>query len=128
MLQCHHAAAATSHGSNQSHKLLPATKPRLAISHCPADLTGTVPATLARLQQLEQLDLEFNLLSGSLGQQHLCPSTNNSLQTLYLRANNFTGPLELGNCRQLQVVDIQVCWGCSKVGVYQLKQCQQAEQ
>lgn len=73
----------------------------------PADLTGTVPPEISQLTQLQQLDLEFNFLSGTLD-QHLCMTTNNSLTTLYLRANNFSGPLDLSKCQQLQIVDIQV--------------------
>lgn len=72
----------------------------------PADLTGTVPATLANLKQLQHLDLEFNFLSGSM--QFLCNTTDNSLETLYLRANNFSGPLNLTKCLQLQIADVQV--------------------
>eukprot|EP00878_Enallax_costatus_P008958 GHUV01009368.1.p1 GENE.GHUV01009368.1~~GHUV01009368.1.p1 ORF type:complete len:379 (+),score=81.93 GHUV01009368.1:269-1405(+) len=70
------------------------------------NLTGTVPPQLSQLTQLQQLDLEFNFLSGSLD-QHLCVTANKSLVTLYLRANNFTGPLDLSNCHQLQIADIQ---------------------
>lgn len=66
-----------------------------------------MPATIAELTQLEQLDLEFNFLSGKLD-KHLCATADNKLETLYLRANGFTGPLNLSNCSRLQIVDIQV--------------------
>lgn len=79
----------------------------LAVAALP-DLTGTVPAQLSRLTHLTQLDLEFNFLHGELTQGQLCGAANNSLQAVYIRANNFTGPLNLTQCRHLEVADIQV--------------------
>jgi hypothetical protein len=72
-----------------------------------ADISGTLPASFSRLNRLELLDLEFNFLGGTISQQQLCPERN-VLQAVYLRANNFTGSLNLTACRRLEVADIQV--------------------
>uniref|UniRef100_A0A383VRU3 Leucine-rich repeat-containing N-terminal plant-type domain-containing protein n=1 Tax=Tetradesmus obliquus TaxID=3088 RepID=A0A383VRU3_TETOB len=69
-------------------------------------ISGTVPASFSRLNKLSLLDLEFNFLQGSLSPQQLCPA-GNVLQAVYLRANNFTGSLNLTACRRLEVADIQ---------------------
>jgi hypothetical protein len=76
----------------------------------PADIIGTVPASLSALNQLRQLGLEFNFLSGSLSKEVVCPE-GNRLNALLLRANNFTGPLDLRDCGNLTVVDVQVRQG-----------------
>jgi hypothetical protein len=71
-----------------------------------ADITGSVPV-LSSLTQLRQLDLEFNFFSGQLSGRQLCPP-GNRLHALMLRANNFTGPLDLRTCWNLTVLDVQV--------------------
>jgi hypothetical protein len=78
-----------------------------AAAAAPADISGSVPASLSQLSKLKLLDLEFNFLAGKLAPQQLCPA-GNVLQAVYLRANNFTGSLNLTACRRLEVADIQV--------------------
>jgi len=73
----------------------------------PADMTGSVPASLSNLTQLKQLDLEFNFFDDRLTAEQLCP-TGSNLTALMLRANNFSGPLDLTRCGSLVVVDLQV--------------------
>lgn len=73
----------------------------------PADMTGSVPTSLSNLTQLKQLDLEFNFFDGHLTAEQLCP-TGSNLTALMLRANNFSGPLNLTRCSSLVVVDLQV--------------------
>jgi hypothetical protein len=91
--------------------LLPAAMPvnptADAAAAAPADISGSVPASLAQLNRLKLLDLEFNFLAGGLAPATLCPA-GNVLQAVYLRANNFTGSLNLTACRRLEVADIQV--------------------
>jgi hypothetical protein len=73
-----------------------------------ADISGTVP-DLSGLTELRQLDLEFNFFNGSLKGEQFCPVGNNKLNALMLRANNFTGSLDLRTCQNLTVLDMQVC-------------------
>ncbi len=57
------------------------------------------------------MDLEFNFFTGGINSDELCPPgfPGSSLTALYLRANNFSGPLNMANCRSLEVLDIQAC-------------------
>lgn len=68
-------------------------------------LTGTLPATLSSLANLQLLDLEGNALSGSL------PKTLGrmaNLRALYLGLNQISGalPHELGTLARLQILDL----------------------
>lgn len=63
--------------------------------------------------------LFFCFVAGRLNGEHLCPE-DNWLSSLMLRANNFTGSLDLRSCTNLTVLDLQVSsnssfsiWVCS---------------
>lgn len=87
--------------------LFPNTRP--APASLSADISGTVP-DLSALKKLRQLDIEFNFLRGQLDGQLLCPE-GNRLNALMLRANNFTGSLNLSSCGNLTVLDLAVRGG-----------------
>jgi Leucine-rich repeat (LRR) protein len=68
-------------------------------------LTGTLPASVGNLANLQALDLEGNALSGPL------PKTLGrlaNLRTLYLGLNQISGalPRELGSLARLQILDL----------------------
>ncbi len=84
-----------------------------ALHIAPADLTGTVPESVGRMDNLTELNLEFNFLRGSL-ENVLCREAN-KMQALWMRGNDFTGPLNLTACVQLRLVDLQVSRRCCHV-------------
>jgi hypothetical protein len=57
----------------------------------------------------------YLVFAGGLKGEHLCQE-GNRLSSLMLRANNFTGPLNLTGCTNLTVLDLQVGGFCGAVG------------
>jgi hypothetical protein len=63
---------------------------------------------LATMSQLSSLDLNFNLLTGSIGSSLCSGELATSLEYLFLRGNGLTGSVSLQSCKLLKIVDIQV--------------------
>jgi hypothetical protein len=72
-------------------------------------LTGTIPAALGSLTQLQHLALDANRLTGTVPPA-LCRSGSH-LKDLYLRGNGLRGSLRLDGCEALVNLDVQVGGG-----------------
>ena len=68
-------------------------------------LVGSIPAAIGRLEQLEELNMETNALTGSIPMTLCGPKTQ--LRILNLRTNSISGSAEaLGACTELGQLDI----------------------
>lgn len=74
---------------------------------CPADLTGTIPLSIRELTNLQHVFLSFNKLRGSLNGR-VCTRRGDPLEVLILRANFFTGTVNMTGCQQLLLLDLTV--------------------
>jgi hypothetical protein len=83
------------------------------VTLCTAGLTGYIPMEISELANLEHFYASFNSLSTPPGSTQplagrFCMKDQTKLYSLILRANNFTGTVNMSHCTGLGLLDVQV--------------------
>lgn len=63
---------------------------------------------MGSLERLQHFFASFNNLTGPL-EGRFCVKDNTRLKSLILRANQFTGTINMSHCLGLELLDVQVC-------------------
>lgn len=76
-------------------------------------MTGSIPKEISELAKLEHFYASFNSLSNPAGSTQplaglFCMKEPERLYSLILRANNFTGTVNMSHCEGLGLLDVQV--------------------